>query len=259
MLRLLFHQGAMQSTFKEGTPEWIRHKRSYDQTLAQLRALVPQASSDPDGKVPNPEFLVLAGKIAADEEAHALLVAEINSLEGELSTERQRIEALKEGYRLYNTKLRELKEAETNRDLALEELHAAELILGQLSIDVPVEVVRPAQVPPRPTEPNVLVVALIGCILGLGAAIGLILLLDFLQGTYKTVDDVERGLSVPVLGAVSHLETDEEREHAVRHRRRVSTVAAAALVLITIVVTIFYLDPTRLPPVVRDLLALVLG
>ncbi|MBP8299614.1 MAG: hypothetical protein KA020_04560 [Planctomycetes bacterium] len=104
-----------------------------------------------------------------------------------------------------------------------------------------------------------MVVALIGCVLGLGLAISLILLLDVMQGSFKTLDDVERGLAVPVLGGVSHLETVEERLHAVRSRRRVTLVSAAFVVLLSGVVILFYWDPTRLPSFVRDLLAMVLG
>jgi hypothetical protein len=86
----------------------------------------------------------------------------------------------------------------------------------------------------------------------------LILLFDFLQGSFKSLEDVERGLGVPVLGGVSHLETEMERVVAQRSRRRVSLVAAAALLMVTAIVTIFYLDPNRLPTVVRDILRVLL-
>jgi hypothetical protein len=149
--------------------------------------------------------------------------------------------------------------AKDRLDDANDELKKANEVLAKLTSELPVKQIGEALIPPRPTEPNILIVALVGCVLGLGAAVGLILLLDFLQGTFKTVDDVERGLGVPVLGGVSHLETEEQHRHAVRGRRRASLIAAAALALVTIVVTIFYVDPTRLPPVVRDLLAMLLG
>jgi capsular polysaccharide biosynthesis protein len=104
-----------------------------------------------------------------------------------------------------------------------------------------------------------MIVALVGSALGLFAAIALILLFDMLQGSYKTVEDVERGLGVPVLGGVSHLETEEERVATTRSRRRASLLAAAALLLVTAVVSIFYIDPTRLPPAVRSILTIILG
>ena len=95
--------------------------------------------------------------------------------------------------------------------------------------------------------------------LGLGVAIGLILLLDILQGSFKTSDDVERGLGVPVLGGMSHLETEDERDSLVRGRRRAVTAAFGFVALVVVVVTIYYRAPTRLPAVVRDLLTMLLG
>ena len=103
-----------------------------------------------------------------------------------------------------------------------------------------------------------MLVATGGSLLGLLVAIGLILLFDFLQGSFKTEDDVEQALGVPMLGGVSYLETDKEREHAVRSRRRISLVTAAALLMVTAIVVIFYLDPNRLPTVVRDVLSVLL-
>jgi hypothetical protein len=64
---------------------------------------------------------------------------------------------------------------------------------------------------------------------------------------------------VPVLGGLSHLETAEERQAVARSRRRAAAAAFGFVGLVVVVVTIFYVAPTRLPPVVRDLLALLLG
>jgi hypothetical protein len=70
---------------------------------------------------------------------------------------------------------------------------------------------------------------------------------------------VERAVTVPVLGGMSHLETDADRQVSARRRRRVSVTAGAFVTLCVAIVIIFYVDPTRLPPIVRDLLALLLG
>lgn len=116
-----------------------------------------------------------------------------------------------------------------------------------------------AEVPPAPTEPNIALVALLGCVLGLAAAIGLVFLLDFLQSSFKTVQDVERALPLPVLGMLSHLETEEERARSVSGRRRVSLAAGAFLFLSLSVVMIYYVDPNRLPPAVVGVFEFLLG
>ena len=186
-------------------------------------------------------------------------MARIESREKELEAERLRFAARIEGYGIYTQKLAQIKEAQEAKQAALSELNSATELLAKLQRELPVRTKRPAVVPPAPTEPNILIIALVGCILGLGAAIGLILALDVLQGSFKTLDDVERGLPVPVLGGVAHLETRAEREQAVRGRRRVVVVSGSAVALLTVVVSIFYFDSTMLPPVVRDILAIILG
>ena len=68
-----------------------------------------------------------------------------------------------------------------------------------------------------------------------------------------------RVVQICLVGGMSHLETEVERDRTVRSRRRTTLAAAAFVFLCVAVVTIFYVDATRLPPAVRDLLALLLG
>ena len=124
---------------------------------------------------------------------------------------------------------------------------------------LPFETMEAATVPERPTEPNITLVALGGCVLGLALAIVLILALDMLRSTLKTLDDVERGIAVPVLGSLAHMETREEREVSQRKRARASLIAGAFLTLVVAIVTIYYVAPARLPTVVTKALGYVLG
>ncbi|HEB54354.1 MAG TPA: hypothetical protein ENI87_13965 [bacterium] len=246
-------------SYQPGTRQWFSAKRRYEMALQQLRSLMPVAEADPDGMMPNPEYLAIQKRIAANDLAREQLTGEIEVLQQAAAKDKQRLDALAEGFQQVELKLLDIENAENLLAAARADEQDADKVLGLLTRQVPVKVTREAKVPPEPTEPNILVVAMIGCVLGLGAAIGLILALDFLQGTFKTVEDVERGLTVPVLGGVSHLETFEERQQAMRSRRRASVVAAVALFLITAVVSVFYIDPTRLPPVVQRILAMLLG
>lgn len=259
LAQLLVYTIRRDLTFRPGTAAWHQAQRGIDMVQEQLNALVPKGEVDAEGLVPNPDYEQLAAAIAAAELRRTALAAEVALSRQAFDAERARLENLADGYRLYDKKLKDLQEADESRKAANHELRLADGMLAQLTSQLPVQQIREALVPPRPTEPNILIVALIGCVLGLGVAIGLILLLDFAQGTFKTIEDVERGVAVPVLGGISHLETDVERRSAARGRRRASLAAAAVLALVTIVVTIFYVDPTRLPPVVRDLLAMLLG
>lgn len=256
--QLQYYREQMEN-FIEGTDQHATAKRQIPLLEKKLLELVGQGSADAEGMVENPEYGRLVAKIAEREETVAGLDTEFAQLEAQVVAQGARIVRLAEGLGIYEKKLFAFNEAKRNLERAYDDLRQADSVLAKLGSQQTVRQVAKANPPPRPTEPNILVVALIGCVLGLGFAISLILLLDLLQGTFKTVDDVERGLPVPVLGGMSHLETEVERVDAGRRRRRVSLVSAAFVALVVAVVTIFYVDPTRLPPVVRDLLALLLG
>lgn len=247
-----------QTTFTRGSSNWWAAKRDYEAQVAYIKQLLPKVPVDKDGMVPNPAHALKLAKIQADQKKLAVLAAEIARKKQIWAKEAADLLKLKDGYRIYENKLAEIREAEESRDEARKTWLDAEKQDAALFHDLPVKQLRPALPPPTPTEPNIMVVALAGCVLGLFAAIGLILLFDFLQGSFKSLEDVERGLGVPVLGGVSHLETEMERVSAQRSRRRVSLVAAAALLMVTAIVTIFYLDPNRLPTVVRDVLRVLL-
>lgn len=250
---------AMQQAWSEGSPEWLAWQARIARSEAALRAALKADGADADGLVPNPALAGLQERLQQDEAALARLQVEIRELGKAVAAAEERILEAVDGHAQWTRKVADLAEALENRRRAAAARDAQQEILARLAQQPPVRIVQPAQIPPHPTEPNIVVVALIGCVLGLGVAIGLILLLDLLQGSFKTIDDVERGLPVPVLGGISHLETDEERRRAGRGRLRAAVAAFAFVGLVVVVVTIFYWDPTRLPPVVRDLLALLLG
>lgn len=248
-----------EQTYQPGTSHYFNAKRKAELILQQIRALVPQPPVDADGLVPNPVYTEMLAKILADETKLEGLSAKIAAAESYVEAEAARFSARVEGYAIYSQKLAQIEEAKQAKEDAMADLKASTDLLAKLQRDLPVRTKRPAVVPPAPTEPNILIIALVGCVLGLGAAVGLILALDVLQGSFKTVDDVDRGLPVPVLGGVSHLETVLERERSVRSRRRVVVLSGTAVALMTVVVSIFYFDSTMLPPLVRDILAVILG
>jgi hypothetical protein len=256
---LLERYREMQRNFRPGTDGHRQATLGIEQQEQKLRALVGAGTVDADGLMPNPEHVRRKGQLAEREQALGVLTTELSTMQSQLDAETARVLRRAQGFLEYERKVEQFEAAKADLEEATERLRDATAVVASLGKQQTVQQVGQAQPPPRPTEPNILVVALIGCVLGLGVAIGLILLLDFVQGTFKTIDDVERGLPVPVLGGMSHLETDAEREGNLRRRRLVSLTAAAFVTLVVVVVTIFYVDPTRLHPVLRDLLAMLLG
>jgi hypothetical protein len=257
LLQLQMAQASVEA-WKPGTRERNRMERDSQRMLAVLCASLGIVL-DAEGKMPNPAHADIASRLAAAIKAAAQADGELQRADAELAAEERRLEALAEGYRLLESKRKDLTVAELKRADAAAWAQKQSGYLAALEQRLPVQPLQRATPPPHPTDPNILVVALIGAVLGLGVAIGLILLLDLMQGTFKTSDDVERALGVPVLGGMSHMETEVERTTASRGRRRAGMVAFVAMALVVMVVVTWYRAPTRLPAFVRELMALLLG
>ncbi|MEM1157493.1 MAG: polysaccharide biosynthesis tyrosine autokinase [Verrucomicrobiota bacterium] len=66
----------------------------------------------------------------------------------------------------------------------------------------PVEIMEKARLPLEPSKPKKLLILLISGVAGIGIGFGLIVLLNLLDNTVKTVDQAERETELPVLSAI---------------------------------------------------------
>jgi len=222
-------------------------------------ALLEQTVGDERLEKPNPEYVALMTRVR-QLQAELRTATELrNNLGAHLGVQDKRLSRLPEVFAKYRQQVDKRARIEADLEALQVERRNKEAIIRRINTERPYEVLMEAYQPPEPTVPNRTMVTLAGCLIGLGVAIGLILLLDFLRGTYKTVSDVEVGLALPVLGSLSHMETDTER-HEVRTRRvRLTMVSAVLLTLLVCIVTIYYVRPTSLPEIVQQLLSLLLG
>jgi len=71
-------------------------------------------------------------------------------------------------------------------------------------------VVEPASVPTAPIGPRVRWNVMLAAALGLSLALGAVFLLEYLDDTVKTGEDVQRALSLPTLGAIFRMDATED-------------------------------------------------
>jgi capsular polysaccharide biosynthesis protein len=69
-----------------------------------------------------------------------------------------------------------------------------------------VQIIDYAALPEQPVKPNRVLNLLLGLAVGLAAGIGLALLVDYLDITVKSAEQVENILNVPILGVIPHIE-----------------------------------------------------
>ncbi len=196
-------------------------------------------------------------KITADEVAHQLILKSPTAPQGEQAAHRDfianQLQDLEE-------KIKDTKESITKlqQDLALEnsarsiqdtqnqiaalqgkinlwqQTYAQLLVFLQGGSTNFLSVVEPASVPMTPIGPRVMWNTMLAAALGLGLALGAVFLLEYLDDTVKTGEDVQHALSLPTIGAISRMaETDDPAEHLITMKHPRSSVSEAYRVLRT--------------------------
>ena len=93
---------------------------------------------------------------------------------------------------------------EVNNTLRKKQLDASQInMLEAQSQNDYFKVLEAATVPEKPFSPNKINVLLIGLLVGLGAGIGIMILMEFLDNSFHTVKDVEHYLGAEVLASIA--------------------------------------------------------
>jgi capsular exopolysaccharide synthesis family protein len=152
----------------------------------------------------------------------ASLKAQVDSIEEALSNATQKGSEKVEQYREYFLAKRDLENQQKIRDAILLR-KVQETVDSQIPRTAIVEITDVAEEERRPVRPNVPVNIALGIIVGLVVGVGLAFFIEYLDTSVKTIDDVERALSAPVLGVIpqnvgSLLEEGPESPHAEAYR-----------------------------------------
>ncbi len=109
-------------------------------------------------------------------------------------------------------------------------------------------VVDPAKIPVKPVEPDARKIILLTLILGLGLGGGLAYLLEFMDTSYKTPDDVEKELQMPVLVNIPIRYTAKELKRQFRKKVLMAASVAVGFILSAsgIVIAVKGVDATLL-------------
>ena len=72
-----------------------------------------------------------------------------------------------------------------------------------------IQIIESVEVPDKPVSPNKKMNIAIAFVLGLMVSVGLALLLEFLDNTFKTKEQIERELDIPVIGTIPQVKEDK--------------------------------------------------
>ena len=103
-------------------------------------------------------------------------------------------------------------------------------------------VLDPARLPLSPVKPNKLVIMLLGLCIGLACGAGLAFMSEFMDQSVLDVEDAKLSFTLPLLGAIPRITTQEE----IAHERSVTltatvigSVSGVALVIIALLIALF--------------------
>ena len=160
LLQLQMAQASIDA-WKEGTRERARLERDSQRMLGVLCASLGIVM-DAEGKMPNPAHIDLSSRLVESIKAAARAEGDLQRVTAELLAEERRLEDQAEGYRLLESKRKDLVVAEQKRADAADKAQKQSGYLAALEQRLPVQPLQRATPPPHPTDPNILVVALIG-------------------------------------------------------------------------------------------------
>ena len=108
------------------------------------------------------------------------------------------------------TEILEIQVTNTNPELAAAIANSMAQEFSKAVIEIKkvdsVSIVDTAVTPDKPVKPNKKLNVLIAFVVGLMAAVGLVFLLEYMDNTVKTSNDVEKLLGIPVLGVIPNYE-----------------------------------------------------
>ena len=188
---------------------------------ADLKDLRERQKGIKERLITETQKLIINGLASSDPLAQAQdLVSRVVEAETEIRTLVARSNALEQIVTRYNKKLEKLPE----KSLRLARLSRNKLVDEKLYYMLKekfeesrismagkigkIRIIDRAQEPGAPIEPKVQRSLLLGLLFGIGSGILLVIFLDFLDKSVRSVEDIEN-LKLPVLGAIPHIEAEK--------------------------------------------------
>ena len=100
----------------------------------------------------------------------------------------------------------------------------------------------PASFPEKPVSPKRWLIFLAGVIMSLGAGFGTVALVEHLDHSVKSSDELARLTGLPVLGSIIRIQTSEDITRARRKRKLIWAVTGFSLVMGLALFHFFYMD-----------------
>ncbi len=222
---------ALLTQYTEAYPDVVRLRKEIseiEQRIAAARS--GESRPQPQSNVPivNPEYTRLKSQVESNRLSMESLREQIQSIDARMRNLQQRVE---------NTPRREQELAALTRDYQTIRQSYDSLMARKINAEVAenletrqkseqFRILDPANLPQKPIKPNRLRFLAMGLALGLGVGGCLAFATDYMDRSFKRVEDLKAALALPVLGVVPILRT---REAVLAEKKRRLALASASL------------------------------
>lgn len=223
---------ALKARYGSKHPDVVRLTKEADLLKQQIES-VPVSDRNVEEQSDNPGYMNIRAQIIVAESEIGALREERVKVSQKLEEYQKKLEMAPFIDEEYNTLTLDYQNAKNKYNEVANKLHnariAQEMDTSQRGERFRID--RPANLPDKPSEPNRLLIILMGVVLGIGCGILLAALSEGLDSSVKASDELESIVGVPVLATVSFVDTPlQKRLRRVRRLMMMATVLATILV-----------------------------
>ena len=220
----------LKSKYGDKHPDVIRLSKEADLLNRQIAA-AQNTKAIEEERTDNPGYMNIKAQIIVAEAEIDALRAERVKVTTKLEDYQQRLEIAPFVDEEYNSLTLDYANAKKKFNEVSNKLHIAR-IAQEMDTSERGERFRidfPANLPDKPDKPNRLLIILMGFVLGIGGGVLLAALIEGLDASVKATDELESIAGVPVLAAVSFV--DSPMQKRMRRSKQLMVVAAALVIV----------------------------
>jgi len=192
----------------------------------------------------NPAYITLTSQIQAANNDIMLLKKQRQDMQDKLNMYRTRLEETPKVEQEYLALQRDYQNAHTKYQEVMNKLLEARISEGmeEHQKGEKFTLIDPASFPEKPVSPKRWLIMLAGLVLSLGVGLGVVATVENLDHSIKTSEELAWRTGIPVLGAISKIQTETDLFQQKRRRRLIATATGISIVLVIILFHFLYMD-----------------